>query len=166
MPGKYEYRRVVWRDYYSISSSNRQTTLYTSSVLLCIIIFSSPTIFAWTCLLSSPLYASTPMNVLATRLMNHAACNVESRPLTGWNSISIAQMVELTADLFALILRKTSTAERQPGHGSPEASSEPVGVGEQDEGVWGRGVILIASSHGKNSRIRLKKAEEPSPSRS
>ena len=29
----YEYRRVVWQDYY-ISSSNRQTTSYTSNALL------------------------------------------------------------------------------------------------------------------------------------
>ena len=82
--------------------------------------------------------------------MNHAACNVESRPLNCWNSVSTAQLVELTDDVLETILQKTSTAHpagRQPGHGAstPEASSDTVGVAEQDEGVSGLGVILIAS---------------------
>ena len=81
--------------------------------------------------------------------MNHAACNVEPSPLNSWNSVSTAQMVELTEDVFEIVLHKTSTAHpasRQAGHGAstPEASSDTVGVGEQDEGVLGRGVILIA----------------------
>ena len=72
------------------------------------------------------------------RLMNHEACNVESRPLNCcWNSVSTAQLYELTANVFKTILEKTSTAERQRGHcaSMPEASSDTVGVGEQDEGV-------------------------------
>ena len=90
------------------------------------------------------------MYVLATRLKNHAACNVESRPLNCWNSVPTAQLDKLTSDIFETILPKTSTAHpasRQPGHGAstPEASFYTVGVGEQDEGVSGRGVILIAS---------------------
>ena len=51
------------------------------------IILSSSTICTWTSLLSSPLNASTPMYALATRPMNHAASNVESRPLNCWNSV-------------------------------------------------------------------------------
>ena len=41
----------------------------------------------------------------------------------------------------------TSTAVRQPRHGAstPEASSDTVGVGQQDDEVSGRGEILIAS---------------------
>ena len=90
------------------------------------------------------------MYALATRLMNHAACNIEPIPLNCWNSVSTAQLVELTADVFETIMRKTSTAHsasRQPGHGAstPEASSDTVEVGEQDEGVSVRGMILIAS---------------------
>ena len=79
--------------------------------------------------------------------MNHVACNVESRPLNRWNSVSTAQLVELTADVVEIFLQKTTTAERQPGHGAstPEASSDTVGVGEQHEGVSRRGAILIAS---------------------
>ena len=48
---------------------------------------------------------------------------------------------------FEIILRKTSTAERHPEHGAstPEVSFDIVGVGKQDEGVSGRGVILITS---------------------
>ena len=67
--------------------------------------------------------------------MNHAVCNVESRPLNFWKSVSTVQRVELTA------------AGRQPEHGAstPEASSDTAGVGEQDGGVSERGVILIAS---------------------
>ena len=139
---------TVWRDYYNISSRDHQTTSYTSNVLLLYHYFSSPTICTWTYLLSSPLYASTPMYLLATRLVNHAACNVEPRPLNYcWNSVSTAQLVELTADVFKIILRQTSAAERQPRHGAStsEVSSDTVGVGEQDEGVSGRGAILIVS---------------------
>ena len=79
--------------------------------------------------------------------MNHAACNVESSPLNCWNSVSAAQLVELTDDVFEIHLRETSTAERRPGHGAstPEASSDAVGVGEQDDGVLDQWVILIAS---------------------
>ena len=44
--------------------------------------------------------------VLATRLTNHAACNVESRSLNRLNSVSTAQLVELTSDVFEIILRK------------------------------------------------------------
>ena len=81
--------------------------------------------------------------------MNYAACNVESRPPKCWNSISTAQLVELTANELKIILRKTSTAHpasRQSGHGAstPEVSSDTVRVGEQDEVVSGREVILIA----------------------
>ena len=88
--------------------------------------------------------------VLATRLKNHAACNVECTPLNCWKSVSTAQLIELTADVFDFFLQKTSKADpssRQPGHGAstPEVSSDTVGVGEQDEGVLGRGMILIAS---------------------
>ena len=60
--------------------------------------------------LSSPLCTSTPMYVLAKRLMNHPACNVESRPLNCRNSESTAQLVELTDVVFEIIMRKTSTA--------------------------------------------------------
>ena len=83
---------------------------------------------------------------------NYAACNVESRLLNCyWNSVATAQLVELTADVFEYFLQqKTSTAHpasRRPEHGAstPEASSDTVGVGEQDEGVSDRGMILIAS---------------------
>ena len=111
------------------------------------------------------------MYVLATRLVNHAACSVESRPLNRWNSVSAAQLVELTADVFEILLQKTSTAHpasQQPGHGvsTPEASSDTVGVGEQHEGVSGQEIILIVSWHGESSKIRLKRAEESSPSSS
>ena len=107
--------------------------------------------------------------VMPTRLMNHPAFNVESRPLNCWNSVSTAQLVELTSDEFEILLQKTSTAHparRQPGHraSTPEASSDTVGVGEQDEGGSGREVILIASWHGKSSKLLPRKAEEPSPS--
>ena len=80
-------------------------------------------------------------------VMNHAACNVKSRPLNCWNPVPTAQLFELTAGVFEMILRKTSIAERQPGHGAStsEASSNTVRFGEQDEGVLGRGVILIVS---------------------
>ena len=78
--------------------------------------------------------------VLATRLMDHAACKVESRPHNCWKTVSTAPLVELTYDVFETTLQKTSTAHPasgQPGHGAntPEASSDTVGVGEQDEGV-------------------------------
>ena len=79
-------------------------------------------------------------------VMNHAACNVETLN-PGHPTVSTAQLVELTDDTFEMILREKSTAERQAGHGAStaEASSDTVGVGEQDEGVSGREVILIAS---------------------
>ena len=88
--------------------------------------------------------------VLATRLVNHAACNVKYRPLNCWNSVLTAYLVERTAGVFEIILHKTNTAHpasRQPGNGAstPEASSDAVGVGKQDEGISDRGVILIAS---------------------
>ena len=72
--------------------------------------------------------------------MNHAACNVESRPLNWWKSASTAQLVELTDEVFEIFSQNTCTARpasRQPGHGvsTPEAYSDTVGVGEQDEGV-------------------------------
>ena len=90
------------------------------------------------------------IDVLATRLINHGACNVECRPLNCRNSVSTAQLVELTADVFEIILQKMCTAHpasRQPGHGAstPEASSNTVGVGERDEGVSGQGGFLMAS---------------------
>ena len=89
------------------------------------------------------------MYVLAMRLMNHAAYNVESRLLNCWNSVLTAQLGELTADVFKIFLRKTSPghpASRPPGHGASTgpASSDTVGVGEQDDDVSGRGMILIA----------------------
>ena len=96
----------------------------------------------------SPLFAVCEYSyVLATRLKNHAACHVESRPLNCRNSVSTVQLDELTDDVLEIFLRKASTAERQPGHGAstPEACSDTVGVGEQDEGVSGRGVILVVS---------------------
>ena len=72
--------------------------------------------------------------------MNHAASSVKSKPLNFWSSVSTARLFELTCDVFEINLRKMSTAERQPGHGAstPEASSDKVRVGEQDEGVSGR----------------------------
>ena len=83
-------------------------------------------------------------------VMNHAACDVESRLLNCWKSVSTAQLVERTSDVFEITLQNTCTAHpanRQPGHGAstPEASSDTVGVGEQDEGVSDRGVIPIAT---------------------
>ena len=76
-------------------------------------------------------------------VMNHAACNVESRPLNCWESVSIAQLVEITADVHEIFWQKTCTAQsasRQAGHGAstPEASSDTVRVGEQDEGFSDR----------------------------
>ena len=103
--------------------------------------------------------------------MNHAACKIEFRPLHCWISVPTAQIFQLTADVFGIYFKKTSKAHpasRRPRHGAstPEASSDKVGVGREDEGVSGRGVIVIASYCGKSSKIRLRKAGEPSPSSS
>ena len=123
------------------------------------------------CLDFSPLLSPVRdyFYVLPTRLMNHSAC--KSRPLNCRKSVSIAQLVELASDVFEIFLPNTSAAHpasRQSGHdaSTPETSSDTVGVGEQAEGVSGRGAILIASQHGKTSKIRLRKAEEPSLSSS
>ena len=69
------------------------------------------------------------------------------------------KLVELTPDVFEIMFQKTSAAHpasRQPGHSAstPEASSDTVGVGEQDEGVSGRGVISPQAMH---STARAKK---------
>ena len=97
-----------------------------------------------------------------TCVMNHPACNVKSRSLNCWNSVSTAQLLELTSDVFETSLQKTvqhTLPAGSPGtvQARPEASSDTVGVGEQDEGVSDRGVILIASSHGKNLKNASKK---------
>ena len=57
---------------------------------------------------------------------NESACNVESRPLNCWNSVSTPPRVELTADVFEIILLKTSTAERQPGPGASTPEPPPM----------------------------------------
>ena len=83
--------------------------------------------------------------------MNHVACSVESRPLNCWNSVSTAQLVGLTYDVFEIIkfCKNEYSTPCQPaaehGASTAEASSDTVGVGEQDEGVSDRGMILIAS---------------------
>ena len=105
--------------------------------------------------------------VLGTRLVNYTACNVEPRPLNCWNSVSTAQMVELTSDTFEIILPETIAAHpasRQPGHGAstPQASSDTVGVGEKD-GVSDRGVI---DPHRTLARQKLKNTSKKSRGRS
>ena len=100
MPGTYEYRRVVLQDYYnsSSSSSNRQPTSYHERTAVVSSFLAVQPHVPWTSPLFSP--ACEFSHVLATRLMNHEACNVESRSLNCWNSVSTAQLFELTAQVF------------------------------------------------------------------
>ena len=111
MPGAYEYRLLVWQDNYNCRRSNRQSTSYlertaaVSSFLAVHPHVPGP--------LSSPLlspvceYSCVCIGHEAHESrMNHAACNVESGPLDCWNSVSTAQLVELTSDVLEINLRK------------------------------------------------------------
>ena len=124
----------------------------------CIIIFSSPVQPH----VRGPISSLLPcMRVLPCvyHETHEPACNVESKPLNCWNSVLTAPLIELTVDVFEIFLRKTSTAESQPEHdaSTSETSSDTSGVGEQDEGVSGRG-----NPHRKLARQKLKNTSKKS----
>ena len=120
MPGTYEYRREVWQDLPGILLQQQlqqqsPNHLVPRTYNCCIIIYSSPIIDYVPGPLSSPVCeGSYDMYVSATKLINHAAFNVKSRPVNNWNSVSTAQLVELTSDVLASLLSLVARLRPNP----------------------------------------------------
>ena len=111
----------IWQDYYynNTRNSNRQTTSYLErtahvSSFLAVQPYV-PGLLSFLLLCMRVL-----LHIGQETVMNHAACNFKSRPLNCRNSVSTAQLVELTTDVFETILPKKRVQHTLPV-GSPGA---------------------------------------------
>ena len=150
MPGTHKYRRVVWQDYYNSSSSNCQTTSYLErtavvSSFLAVQPYGPGPLASFLPCMRVFLCIYWPRDSLITQLatlnLDRSTVGTQYRPLN-WSNSHLTYLKQFGKKRVQHTLPAGSPGTVQARPRPPPTQS---GVGEQDEGVSGRGVTLIAS---------------------
>ena len=114
--------------------------------------------------LFSPVYQYSYVYIGRETVINHAAYNVESRPLNCWKSVSTALLVELTVDMFEIIDLYQRSGSLGTVRTRPMLRQTRSGSGIKMREFLAEGCSpLQASMAETRSELRVLNTEEPSP---